>query len=91
MLDRADCTGPTRQHELDDARSGTDLPFLADRDREVATDDLYDLSEMRTVSVNQATTYLKWLETATAAVVLPGMYQGIYVIDSITSTFQLNS
>ena len=38
MLEHADYSAPTRQHELGHARSETDLPCLADLDQEVGID-----------------------------------------------------
>ena len=41
MLDHADCTGPTRQHELDHTRSGIgDLSALKDLAHLMGIDDL---------------------------------------------------
>ena len=41
-IDRADDTGPARQHDLDRIRSGTDLP-LEGLEHEVAFDDTSEL------------------------------------------------
>ena len=45
VLDHADDTAPTRQHELDHTRPGIYLPCLADLDHGVGTDHTDHLSE----------------------------------------------
>lgn len=69
-LDHVDYTCPTGQHELNHARSGTDLPCLEDLHHDVGIHDLsHDLSEVCRNVTQRCTTHFDGSTTSSVAII----------------------